>query len=290
MKVIFHADDFGLTRAVNEGIVEAQARGILGSTSLIVNAEAAEDAASLAHSNPALDVGLHVTLVEERPVLPPDRIPSLVSGGRFWPTHGAVFARYATRRWKPEEAAAEVAAQWDRLAGLGLQASHCDGHQHLHLLPRVLPTVVALAHAHDVRCIRTRLGGPTSGAGSVVRRILLQGLNAVAATAWRRVPAAERAATVTFATVGFLEAGGGLTRERLLAVLDDLRHRGADVVEVMLHPGERDAETERKYGHWHYRWDSDLALLLDPALPEALSSRGIETTSFRELARHVGRS
>jgi hypothetical protein len=51
----------------------------------------------------------------------------------------------------------------------------------------------------------------------------------------------------------------------------------------MLHPGRRDAETERKYGHWRYQWERDLALLLDPTLPEALASRGIDVTSFREL-------
>src|SRR5437667_8360151 len=116
VKVIFHADDFGLAPAVNAGIVEAHQRGLLRSTSLMVSADAAEDAAALARSLPDLDVGLHVTLVEERPVLPPDRIPSLVTEGRFWPSHGAVFARYATGRWNVAEAAAEVAAQWDRLA------------------------------------------------------------------------------------------------------------------------------------------------------------------------------
>src|SRR4029077_5929785 len=104
VKVIFHADVFGLTRAVNAGIVEAHERGVLGSTSLMASAEAAEDAASLARSLPRLDVGLHGTLVEERPLLPPARIPTLVDGRRFWPNHAAVFARYASGRWRVDEA------------------------------------------------------------------------------------------------------------------------------------------------------------------------------------------
>src|SRR5205823_3709524 len=125
----------------------------------------AEDAASLARSVPDLDVGLHVTLVEERPLLPAERVPSLVTGGRFWPSHATVFARYAAGRWSADEAAAETAAQWERLAALGIRSSHCDGHQHLHLLPQLFPRVVQLARRHGVRFVRTWLGGP-AGAGS----------------------------------------------------------------------------------------------------------------------------
>ncbi len=290
MKVIFHADDFGLTCAVNAGIVEAHERGVLGSTSLMPSAAAAEDAASLARALPRLDVGLHVTLVEERPVLPPARIPTLVDGERFWPNHAAVFARYASGRWRADEAAAEVAAQWELLAALGVAASHCDGHQHLHLLPRLFPHVVRIARRHGVCLVRTRLASGPSGGGSRVRRGLCAAVNAVGASAWRSLSAGERAATLRFPTIGFLEAGGKLTRDRLLAVLDHLRARHVDLVEVMLHPGHRDAETERRYGHWQYSWESDRALLVDPALPEALASRGIEVTTFRALAAHAGRA
>jgi len=288
VKVVFHADDFGLTRAVNAGIVEAHERGLLGSTSLMVGADAADDAVGLARSLPGLDVGIHVTLVEERPVLPPDRIPSLVDGERFWPSHATVFARYVSGRWRVDEAAAEVAAQWDRLASLGVTASHWDGHQHLHLLPRLFPRLVPLARRRGATFVRTRLASAPGGGGSAVRRALCAGVNAVGASAWGRTRRAERHGTMRFPTIGFLEAGGRLDRDRLLATLDHLRARGADVVEVMLHPGRADAETERRYGHWHYRWDRDRELLLDPQLKDALASRGMETTTFRDLARHAG--
>ena len=280
MKVVFHADDFGLTRAVNAGIVEAFDKGVLRSTSLMPGAGAAEDAAALARALPRLDVGLHLTLVEERPILPPDRIPSLVSGGRFWPSHVTVFARWATGRWRVDEAAAEAAAQWERIRELGVRPSHCDGHQHLHLLPGLFPRVVALARADGVRFVRTRLVGAPGGSGAAVRRATRVAVNAVAALARRGVPAD---AAARFVTVGFVEAGGRLTTERLLEILDAARRSGMPIVEVMLHPGDRDAETERQYGHWNYRWERDRDLLLDPRLPDALAERGIEITSFRAL-------
>src|SRR5262245_36149840 len=155
MKVVFHADDFGLTQAVNAGIVATHERGVLGSASLMPGARAAEDAAALARALPGLDVGLHVTLVEERPILPPDRIPSLLGGDRFWPTHTSVFARWVSGRWRVAEAAEEAAAQWQRLVDLGVRPTHCDGHQHLHLLPGLLPHVVGLARHGGARFVRT---------------------------------------------------------------------------------------------------------------------------------------
>ena len=90
---------------------------------------------------------------------------------------------------------------------------------------------------------------------------------------------------IPFVTLGLVESGGFLTAARLLATLDKIAATGqSGIVEVMLHPGRRDEETQRKYGHWGYNWENDLALLLDPDLPEELANRGHEVTSFRELA------
>ena len=284
MKVVFHADDFGLTEGVNGGIVEAYQRGVLRSTSLMVTAPAFEDAVACAKAAPGLDVGVHLTLVEEAPVLPPDRIPSLVQEGRFWSSHGTVGLRWLARRWRSEEACAELRAQLDRFAATGLAASHLDGHQHLHLLPGVFAGVAAEARRRGIRYVRTTLADPLPD-GSPPRAATLLALRAVGWVAARYAAGADRRALAPFLTVGFLHAGGTLTRARLLGVLDRVRrHRPDAIVEVMLHPGRPDDEARRRYGHWRYQWENDFALLVDPALPAELLRRGVEVTSFRELA------
>jgi predicted glycoside hydrolase/deacetylase ChbG (UPF0249 family) len=290
MKVVFHADDFGLSRAVNDGILEGHASGLLGSTSLMVTATAADDAARLARSHPDLDLGLHVTLVEEAPVLPPDRLPTIVVNGRFWPHHATVALRWATARWRPAEAAAEVAAQWQRFDALGLVASHVDGHQHLHLLPGVFPAVVAEAARRGVRFVRTTLADPLRRDAGALRQALRIATRAVGRFARRRLPAADRERLVPVLTLGFLDAGGTMTVAGLLAALDRVHRRAPGaIVEVMLHPGHEDADTRRRYGHWGYRWERDLALVRDPALVDGLAARGIAATSFRALATAPGR-
>ena len=60
--LIVNADDFGACSGVNRGIVEAHRRGIVTSTSLMVERSSAEEAAGLAAGCPELGVGLHATL------------------------------------------------------------------------------------------------------------------------------------------------------------------------------------------------------------------------------------
>jgi predicted glycoside hydrolase/deacetylase ChbG (UPF0249 family) len=284
VKVVFHADDFGLTPGVNAGILEANERGVLGSASLMVTAPAWEDAVAGARAARGLDVGLHLTLVEECPALPPARIPSLVHDGRFWPTHGAVGLRYLRGRWRPEEARSELAAQLDRFAATGLVPSHLDGHQHLHLLPGVFEWVVSQARRRGIRFVRTTLADPLPLVGGL-RAATLVALKGVGWLASRRAAAPDLRSLVPFVTVGFLEAGGKLTTPRLLAILDRVRRHWPDgIVEVMLHPGSADPTTIRVDASSGYRRANDLALLCDPSLPEALAGRGIAVTSFRELA------
>jgi len=83
-KLIVTGDDFGLAVPVNEAIEEAHRRGILTTASLMVGAGVVADAVERARRLPTLKVGLHLVLVEGRPVLPPREIPDLVDGeGEF---------------------------------------------------------------------------------------------------------------------------------------------------------------------------------------------------------------
>jgi predicted glycoside hydrolase/deacetylase ChbG (UPF0249 family) len=63
--LIFNADDFGASRGINRGIVEAHAEGVITSTSLMVNMRATAEAIELARDHPHLDVGIHVNFTNE---------------------------------------------------------------------------------------------------------------------------------------------------------------------------------------------------------------------------------
>ena len=77
-RLIVTADDFGAAIEVNEAVERAHRNGILSAASLMVAGAAAGDAVTRAKAMPELRVGLHLVLVEGRPVLPPSQIPNLV--------------------------------------------------------------------------------------------------------------------------------------------------------------------------------------------------------------------
>lgn len=137
-RLIINADDFGRSSSINEAIIRAHQEGILTTASLMVTGPAAEEAISLAHQNPSLGVGLHLTLVAGHAALPPGELPGLVNqDGNF--TDNAPWAglRYWAFPGLRKELDAEVEAQVRRFHATGLSLDHVNGHLHLHLHPVV---------------------------------------------------------------------------------------------------------------------------------------------------------
>ena len=61
--LIVNADDFGYSHSINKGIIEAHEKGIVTSTSVMVNTIAANEAKDLT-KYPDLSIGLHFELKE----------------------------------------------------------------------------------------------------------------------------------------------------------------------------------------------------------------------------------
>jgi predicted glycoside hydrolase/deacetylase ChbG (UPF0249 family) len=127
--LIVNADDFGLTRGINRGIIEAAERGILTSASLMVRYPAAAEAASYCRRDPALSLGLHVEL------------------GEWIFQHGEWVLSYevvpADDAQKVKAEIEQQLAEFERLAGR--PPDHLDSHQHVHRNEPVRSIMLAMA-------------------------------------------------------------------------------------------------------------------------------------------------
>ena len=95
-------------------------------------------AVETALTHPELGVGVHFTLVNGFPVLPPEEIPSLVTEkGVFYDDYIHFVKRFLAGRIRMEEVRRELAAQAEKMAKTGLSLTHVDGHQHMHVLPGI---------------------------------------------------------------------------------------------------------------------------------------------------------
>jgi predicted glycoside hydrolase/deacetylase ChbG (UPF0249 family) len=139
-QLIVNADDFGFTRGVNEGIVEAHRHGILTATTLMAGGGAFDHAVERARATPSLDVGVHLVLWEETGL--PQRLPAFV-----------------LRAMTMSTAAIEhlFAAQVERVIQAGIAPSHLDTHKHTHTLPHVMRAVERTALRFGITWVRRPL-------------------------------------------------------------------------------------------------------------------------------------
>lgn len=279
--VIFNADDFGLCPEVNKGVALAHDKGVVTSASLLAAGDAFAEAVELARARPALDLGVHLALTQTRPVLPPEEVPSLVGeDGRFAPTWRAFAARYLSGRVNRREIEAEWRAQIARVKNEGLSISHLDSHQHLHMLPGILPIAARLAGEFGIGAIRyprqRSREEVESGGGRAVRRwaegAALQGACRLAAGMLRR-----NGLLTCDGFRGFAEAGAW----DATALARTVSTIGPGVTEIGCHPGIDDGIGERF--PWGYHWERELAALTSDELAAALRTTGAETITYREL-------
>ena len=279
-QLIVNADDLGLTPAVNRGVVRAFQDGIVTSASLLVTGSAFEDAVALAQQNPKLDVGLHLALVEERAVLGPDVLPTLVDEtGRFPRTSAEFIQRAILGGISWHEVEQEIAAQIALFQKTGLRLSHLNSHQHLHMFPPVFQIVRRLARWMDNVWVRNSAGPwrkpPHVRMGRWIQQVGLN-LTSLSARALHGSPLPE----MPDGMFGF-EVGGHLTPSALEQIL---RRIPDGLYELICHPGEDDADTQTRYSHWDYRWAEELETLTAPQTRVILEEHGIVLTSFGEAS------
>lgn len=277
-RLIVNADDFGLTEAVNEGIVEAHQGGIVTATTLIASGAAFAHAVRLARKAPTLDVGVHLTLTEEQPVSPAREVPSLLGAdGRFHPHATAFVKRYFAGQISLAEVERELDAQIARALSQGFRISHLDGHQHVHMVPGIRRIAGKLAQKYGIPAIRFPREAPRlymlRDGDAAARLAQLFALNAFCAAA------DVRGAARPDHFVGFFY-GGRLTKGNLMRVLHALPASGTS--ELMCHPGRHDPASSR--GHWQYRWQDELAALTDGEVRDWLREHGVELVSYAALA------
>ncbi|WP_028316234.1 carbohydrate deacetylase [Desulfatibacillum aliphaticivorans] len=275
MHLIFHGDDFGLTQGVNQGIVQAYSKGLLRAASLIASGEAFDHAVQSASDHKGLDLGVHLTLTDEKPLLPG---PGYFSGECMPSRHDLTMA-LATQRFDLGHAKRELCAQVEKILDAGVKPSHMDSHQFVHLLPGVFPLCLDIQKKYKIPFMRTLVKEQMRKGTGLKRRLQWTMLNS-----WSMLyvkPRIPKNLPVIPCT-GFLNAGGRMTVE---AVLSSLKCFSAfKSLEIMLHPGIGDEYTAKKYAHWGYSWKNDADLCTDPALKQSLDQMGVSVASFREAA------
>ena len=280
-RLVVNADDYGYFAAVTRGVLETLDAGSVTATGVLANGPALPRYAEALRDRPGVDVGVHLNLTLGEPLTAGLRGRLGASGGRFAGRAG-LLAALATGRFPLAEVVAELRAQVERCLALGLAPRFLNGHEHVHMLPGILPRVGALAAEYGIPHVRFvtpewRAGGLAPG--PLARSAVLQVLALL-----QRGSRPRGGPTLLGAGVS-----GRLTRAALAARLAHLAP-GRDY-ELMCHPGSRDPEEVGDPALLAFHgWDEERELLTGPGLRTLCLARGVRLVRFRDLEDGPGRS
>jgi chitin disaccharide deacetylase len=280
--LIVTSDDFGVAPAVNDAVEQAHVEGILTCASLMVAGDAAADAIARAKRLPLLGVGLHLVLVEGRPMLPVDQVPDLVDATGHFRTNMALagvnfFFRPSVRR----QLAAEIEAQFAAFAATGLPLDHVNAHKHFHLHPTIAGLILSIGQRY----------GLTAARAPIEPQDIIAAIEPAPQTLAGRIAAPyAKGVARRFRTAGVmvpdrvlgLAWSGHMTTERVHALIAALP---LGVTELYTHPATADAYPGSAPG---YAYRAELAALLDPRVKALVAERGIRLGRFADVTPQQG--
>lgn len=280
-RVIITADDFGSTLPVNEAVEIAHLQGVLTAASLMMAGDATEDAVVRARRLPGLRVGLHVTIVDGRPVLPPNRVPDLVGpDGRFDDRLVRAGFRFFFLPRVRHQINAEIHAQFEAFRATAITLDHVNAHKHMHLHPTILGTILRIGREHGMRALRLPYE-PAGSPSDLSHRSSRQNWERLVMRPWVAFMRHRlRKADVRFNEFIFgLSESGCMTEEAFLRILP---HLPFGVSEVYFHPATP-GPTAHGVSATRDQQSAELSALISPRVRTALESAEVEPIAFCDL-------
>jgi chitin disaccharide deacetylase len=246
----------------------------------MVGGPAAADAAMRARRLPQLRVGLHLVLVDGRPLLPQREIGGLVGAdGAFDPDMLRAGLRFFLLPAVRRQLGREIRAQFEAFRATGLVLDHVDAHKHMQVHPSVARLIIEIGRDYGLDAMRVpaepaaalRAAFPGEARHAPFYRHWIEGLR-------RRV---RRAGLAAADHVFGIAWSGRMTEERVMRLLP---HLPRGVSEIYFHPAAR-RSAALAAAMPDYRHGDELAALVSPAIARRIAELGIRLVGYADLTR-----
>jgi predicted glycoside hydrolase/deacetylase ChbG (UPF0249 family) len=263
-RLIINADDFGISRGVNDGIVQAAKAGGITSTSVMVNLPDSTDALTRARQCPGISVGLHFNLTVGNAISGASSL-TYGTGAEFY-SLSKLLAAASLGMLDETEIERECLAQIDRMTRAGFPPTHLDSHRHVHTHPAIYPAVLRAVQARRIPHLRVPC--EPLGNGAATRK---------------RTP--DRPPHTVAGFLGISVRGGAGFGDRLFELIRDLP---AGTTELMTHPGYADA-TLTKHDNYAMEREIELEVLCSSELRNLLHTCRVTLANFGDQTPIVTR-
>lgn len=182
-EIILNADDLGFSAGVNQAVLMAHRDGFLTHASLMANTDFFEEAVSVILPQcSGLKVGVHVNLTCA-PALFSENV--LTENGVLRNNFVKLLFKYKSKKVL-ESLEKEIELQILKIKERGIQITHIDGHEHVHIIPSINKIVRKLAAKYKIPRVREinesftasfKYNLRTAGISNVIKLFLLKFLS-----------------------------------------------------------------------------------------------------------------
>lgn len=246
-QIIINADDFGLSKGINEGIIRCYRAGVVSRISFISNTDFFHRSVELLKSYGIKEIGVHLNLVDSQEPLNSRLEGILDSNGRFFSNYTVVIKNLIFKKVEMHGIEKEFRLQIERVFGEGFRISHLDSHQHLHLFPVISDIVLKLALEYKVPYVRCPYFEKRNLKSIIVNRF--------SATLRDKIGKLNLLTSDYFKGFDF---SGHLDEKKLRDTLDSLKE---GFTELVVHPGMTDKFTSNRYDRGYDR-ETEMKVLL----------------------------
>ncbi len=282
--LLVSADDFGLDKNINEGIVKAYEEGIVTCVNLMPTGEAFNSALKLAKMACLNEIGAHLALTQANPLTEAKKIPTLVTAnGRFYKNYKYFIFNFIRGLIDLDQVYTELKNQISALQRTGLRITNLSSHEHLHMVPAILDIFVKLAREYCIPAIRF----PHKDRffhikiNKLYKSIILSCFE-------KRMKKLLHASTILSPDHfrGFLYSGE-LKEEIVLWIVGSLEE---GTTELVCHPGILGPEVLKKY-KFHKNCELELSALTSNVVKRLINDKEIQLLSYSEfLLKNEGKA
>ena len=265
-KLIINSDDYGRTPEISRGIREAHLRGVVTSTTCMMNIPStAGDIAIALQETPDLGMGVHLVLTMGKPISEPETVPSIVDENGNHLKYDAFIDNI------PNLNIEEVKAEWHAqveafIKAAGRKPTHLDSHHHSsYFSPALFKTMLEMAKEYGCPIRYPLVPDDTSREFSETTKHapdILSEFN-------------PRRPGVFY--VNFYDEKA--TKQELLNIIGGV---GDGTSEIMCHPGYVEADFAKE-SVYNLQREKELKILTDPEIKDAIEAQGIKLITFADL-------
>jgi predicted glycoside hydrolase/deacetylase ChbG (UPF0249 family) len=273
IRLIVNSDDYGRSANISRGIREAHLRGIVTSTTCMMNfPTTAEDIQTALKVAPRLGLGTHLVLTAGKPLSPAGKVKSLIStSGEF---HKLDFLTANIANLDTIEVKSEWRMQIEAfISAAGRNPTHLDSHHHSSYFSAPLfRAMLELAKEYECGIRLPKSYGVNDGMEGLPP-VVRASINSYAP---QLIEEFDPSRPDSFYASFYDERA---TKNHLLDVIKQMPDGD---YELMCHPGYTDTDLALSSVYNSQR-ERELSVLTDPEVLETVKARGVELITFADL-------